>query len=147
MLVPSDYYEPTILKDQVLSPCLAGQSQPLCRQYTYPDTRNLFPTAWSDYAERPDGGTDVYSWEDDPNVLSELGSRRLASLARWQPELDYRVDLAEPGKHVLAVAFFTPGGEDAINGTKYIGVTTPDRGDQRKYGRGRLIQRRVHPCD
>jgi hypothetical protein len=32
----------------------------------------------------------------------------LATIAKWQPELDFPIDLNKPGKHVLAVAFFTP---------------------------------------
>ena len=44
-------------------------------------------------------------------------------MARWQPELEYEVPLNEPGKHAIAVAFFTP--ED-VNGTHVIEVTAKD---------------------
>ena len=41
----------------------------------------------------------------------------MVTLARWQPELEFDVDLQEPGKHVLAIAFFTP---DEVNGTRKV---------------------------
>ncbi len=95
-MVPNEYYEPTLLKEQELEPCLAGaagRGVPYCRHFVYPDVSS-FPTGWADYAERPGGGGgQVYSWEDDPNVLAELGSRKLATMARWQPELEFPVRL------------------------------------------------------
>lgn len=73
---------------------------------------------------RPGGSlADVYAWGDRPEILEEIGSRKLATLARWQPELQYEIDLNNPGKHVLAVAFFTPEG---VNGTAAIDVVAKD---------------------
>ena len=41
----------------------------------------------------------------------------MVTIARWQPELEFDVDLQQPGKHVLAIAFFTP---DEVNGTRKV---------------------------
>ncbi len=63
-LVPTEYSEPSLLKEQVLEPCLArgrtgsgedSGTAPFCRHYVYPDVSS-FPTGWSYYAEIPGGG-------------------------------------------------------------------------------------------
>lgn len=109
VLLPAEYYEPSILKQDVFEPCLAGETSEYCRHYSYPDLA-AFRKTYSSNAERPGGGTDVYAWSEKPELLAELGTPRLASVAKWQPELQYPVELDEPGKHVLAIVFFTPNG-------------------------------------
>ena len=47
----------------------------------------------------------------------------MASIAKWQDELEYTVDLDTPGKHVLAVVFFTPEG---TSGDTELAVSTSD---------------------
>lgn len=108
VFIPREYYEPGILKEDVYEPCLAGQVLPYCRHYSYPDL-SAHPRTYSTQSNRPGGGPEVYSWSDNMEVLAELGTSKLASLAgKWQPELVYPVQLNAPGKHVLAVVFFTP---------------------------------------
>lgn len=86
-----------------------------------------YPTGWSDFARRPGGSAgDVYAWGDKPEILGELETRKLATLARWQPELEYDV-AGSPGKHVVAVVFFTPEG---VNGTKSIDVSAKDNDEE-----------------
>ena len=41
VFLPREYYEPSILKEDVFQPCLAGETLPYCRQYTYPDLGNF----------------------------------------------------------------------------------------------------------
>ena len=57
VLVPNEYYEPSLLREDVFQPCMAGsrQSEPYCKHYAYPDVSE-FPIGWADYAERPGGG-------------------------------------------------------------------------------------------
>ena len=61
-------------------------------------------------SERPGGSGSPYTIQDiDQSILTELETPAgLATIAKWQPELDFPIDLNKPGKHVLAVAFFTP---------------------------------------
>lgn len=96
VLVPNEYYEPRLLNEDVYDACLAGEQLPYCRQYSYPDITQ-FPTGWSDGNARRPGGSnnDVYAWGDRPEVLGELGTRKLATVARWQPQLEYEVPLQE----------------------------------------------------
>ena len=61
-------------------------------------------------------------------VLAELGTSKLASLARWQPELVYPVQLNSPGKHVLAVVFFTP---DKLNPNATTELIVNAEGDRK----------------
>ena len=156
VLIPQEYYEPRILKQDVYAPCLAGQTLPYCRHYSYPDLA-AFPKTygnfnWKTYrhfsyfeksilkniikkefeniffsflffslisfffqkgasgSERPGGSGSPYTIQDiDQSILTELETPAgLATIAKWQPELDFPIDLNKPGKHVLAVAFFTP---------------------------------------
>ena len=97
------------------------------RHYSYPDLA-AYPKTYARDAERPGGGTDVYAWSDNPEILAELGTTRLASVAKWQPETVYPIDLENPGKHVLAVAFFTPKGTNP-NATTEISVLAKDAED------------------
>ena len=125
VLVPKEYFEPLILKEDIYESCLAGVTLPYCMQYGYPDV-SQHPTALSEqHSQRPGGSLgDVY-WLDRQDIADEVGTggQKMATLARWQPELEFDVDLQEPGKHVLAIAFFTP---DEVNGTKTIGVSAKD---------------------
>ena len=124
VFLPREYYEPSILKEDVFQPCLAGETLPYCRHYTYPDVAE-FPKTYSNDAELPGGAPNTFGWTDDPAILAELGTSKLASVAKWQPELVYPVDLNKPGKHVLAVAFFTPGGINETVATE-LAVTAQD---------------------
>lgn len=115
------------MNDDIYDACLAGETLPYCRQYAYPDVQQ-FPTGRSDSNTRRPGGSnnDVYEWGDKPEVLNELGTRKLATVARWQPELEYEVPLNQPGKHALAVNFFTP---ENVNGTHTLDITAKDNED------------------
>jgi hypothetical protein len=134
VFVPREYYEPAILKEDVYTPCIAGEVLPYCRHYSYPDLP-AHPRVYSSQSSRPGGGPDVYSWSDNMDVLAELGTSKLASLARWQPELVYPVQVNTPGKHVLAVVFFTPGQLNP-NATAEIGVNV--EGDRKSIIRNSL---------
>ena len=110
VLIPQEYYEPRILKQNVYQPCLAGVTLPYCRHYSYPDLA-AFPKTYGTSAGRPgDSFGNVYKWgENDPELTAELETPQgMGVIAKWQPQLDFPIDLNNPGKHVLAVAFFTP---------------------------------------
>ena len=123
-MLPREYYEPSILKEDVYEPCLAEETLAYCRHYSYPDLAE-FPKTYSTDAEQP-GGYASYAWEDNQlgsqDILVELETSKLASMATWQPELIYPINLNQPGEHALVVAFFTPKG---INDTgANLAVTT-----------------------
>lgn len=46
VLLPRQYYEPSILKENVYEPCLAGETLPICRHYSYPEMGG-FPKTFS----------------------------------------------------------------------------------------------------
>ena len=48
VLIPQEYYEPRILKQDVYAPCLAGQTLPYCRHYSYPDLA-AFPKTYGNF--------------------------------------------------------------------------------------------------
>ena len=85
-MVPKEYYDPTILKEDVYVPCLAGQTLPLCAHYTYPD---LFgnPQVMSTDAQIPGRGDEPYGVEGRDDLLSELQTRKLTPVANYQPNV------------------------------------------------------------
>ena len=108
VLLPNEYKEPSILKEDVYEPCLAGEISAYCRHYSYPNLA-AFPITYSTNAERP-GGSGPYTFQDDKGILSEMENPTLAEIAKYQDELEYPMELDQLGKHVLAVVFFTPEG-------------------------------------
>ena len=51
-----------------------------------------------------------------------------SSIAKWQPEISYPVELDKPGKHVMTVVFFTPEGISP-DGTE-LAVSAGDHGGE-----------------
>ena len=72
-MVPREYSEPSILKQDVFEPCLAGETLPYCRHYSYPDLA-AFPKTYSQDAERPGGGG-PYKYENQ-DILAALGKKK-----------------------------------------------------------------------
>jgi len=85
-LVPKEYYDPTILKEDVYVPCLAGQTLPLCAHYTYPDLYGN-PQVMSTDAQIPGRGDEPYGVEGREDLLSELQTRKLTPVANYQPNV------------------------------------------------------------
>ena len=75
VMLPNDYKEPVILKSDVHNPCMAGDSSTgLCRKYAYPEATQ--PVAY-----QPQNPSSPYTWNDKPDILRELGSRQLTTIA------------------------------------------------------------------
>lgn len=70
MLLPSAYYEGTLLTQNITSPCLAQDSDQLCVQYGYPDLEERFPYTWgsSGYVVGADGAQEPVAVLDDEQV-------------------------------------------------------------------------------
>ena len=85
-MVPKEYYDPTILKEDVYVPCLAGQTLPLCAHYTYPDLYGN-PQVMSTDAQIPGRGDEPYGVEGRDDLLSELQTRKLTPVANYQPNV------------------------------------------------------------
>ena len=66
-------------------PCLARKTLPLCRHYTYPE---LSGHPLSDDPELPGGGGATVYTVDDADLLEELQTPRLATVAQWQPKVN-----------------------------------------------------------
>ena len=85
VLVPKEYYEPTILKEDVYVPCLASQTLPLCGHYNYPSVDG-YPKVMSAEAKIPGRVEDPYGVQDQ-NLLTELETPKLATIASYQPRV------------------------------------------------------------
>ena len=71
VLVPKEYFEPLILKEDIYDSCLAGATLPYCMQYGYPDI-SQHPTALSEqHSQRPGGSLgDVYWFDRQASKMS-----------------------------------------------------------------------------
>ena len=89
-MVPKEYYDPTILKEDVYVPCLAGDQNgeilPLCAHYTYPELygQNQVMSTESKIPGRSDVPYGVQGRED---LLGELQTRKLTTVANYQPKV------------------------------------------------------------
>ena len=88
MLVPKEYYDPTILKEDVYVPCLAGQTLPICAHYTYPDLRG-HPTVMSTDSRIPGTRGDTpYGVQGRDDLLEELQTEKLTMVANYQTKVN-----------------------------------------------------------
>ena len=89
-MVPKEYYDPTILKEDVYVPCLAGDRRgeilPLCAHYTYPELygQNQVMSTESKIPGRDDV---PYGSQVTDDLLGELQTRKLTSVANYQPKV------------------------------------------------------------
>ena len=89
-MVPKEYYDPTILKEDVYVPCLAGDQNgeilPLCAHYTYPELygQNQIMSTESKIPGRSDVPYGVQGREE---LLGELQTRKLTTVANYQPKV------------------------------------------------------------
>ena len=89
-MVPKEYYDPTILKEDVYVPCLAGDLNgeilPLCAHYTYPELYGQNQVMSTD--SKIPGRSDVpYGVQGREDLLGELQTRKLTTIANYQPKV------------------------------------------------------------
>ena len=86
VLLPNEYTEPRILKQDVRAPCLRDRAeQDFCREYVYP-TVDQFPSVDSRDAVNPSGAR-YYPYTGQPEDLPNTGVEHVVQIANYQPEL------------------------------------------------------------
>ncbi|KAK7100839.1 laminin subunit alpha-like isoform X2 [Littorina saxatilis] len=108
VLIPQDFYEATVLQQQVTSPCEVPGDPGPCLHYQYPDLVG--------YPFVP--GIEGYNYVDqervkinlypDSNVTTELGTKGLGHLNPDQTSFTLDLVVPDKGLYVLVVAYHNP---------------------------------------
>ncbi|XP_014209765.1 laminin subunit alpha isoform X2 [Copidosoma floridanum] len=136
VLLPSEYYEASILTHEVSLPCEIGY-QGLCRHFAYP---NLSPfdsvTGAGGYLEENNARSPPTEYLSEEETLFEMDeSHRLPLLNDAQRRINFEFAVAKPGPHVLVISYVTPFNDDARTATVFVETNTMDRG-----------KATLHPC-
>ena len=115
VLLPEDYYNPTILQETVSEPCRDNQEAGLlCRHYSYPRLDNTWPIARGQSAYNEDGSTVDTRTYADHDLLRRLKTDGvMATIDPTNSKVLMDLDVSKAGKYVLVVLYSNPSDEDA----------------------------------
>ena len=117
VLLPTEYTEPRILRQDIRDPCLRDGSQDFCREYVYP-MADQFSGVDSKDAMNP-SGAGFYPYTGPAEDIERVGADHVVQIANFQPELKWTDVPSKGGAHVVVLGYFTP---NPMNGTK-LGVS------------------------
>lgn len=106
VLLPSEYYEASILTQDVSTPCHIGD-RGLCRHYGYPNL-TPFDTVIASNSFTDESKNTPVEFFDDEDALREWGLNRLPMINDNQPKLYFDVPISKPGPYVLVITYVTP---------------------------------------
>lgn len=123
VLLPAEYYEATILTEDVNIPCEIG-FMGLCRHYGYPNL-TLFDSVHGagGFLSKEGARESVSQYLTDSETLDELGEDKLPLIKDDQKELHFELRITKPGPHVLVITYVTLRDE---NSTSSIAVEAND---------------------
>ncbi|KAJ8668735.1 hypothetical protein QAD02_010398 [Eretmocerus hayati] len=120
VLLPADYYEASILTQEVSQPCTVGYKG-LCRHYAYPSLASF------NSARAGDDSLGVYL--DDQDTLDEIGETRLPLVDQRQNKIGLELRVSNPGPHVLLVMYVSPtDAPDNHTSTLLVETNSADKG-------------------
>ncbi|ALC44510.1 LanA [Drosophila busckii] len=107
VLLPSAYYEASILTRHIANPCELGHMD-LCRHYKYASV-NVFEPANTPFLmgdnNKPTKPTDVYSDSEHFEIVSHVGE--IPVLSDKQKELNYIVDVPHSGRYIFVIDYIS----------------------------------------
>lgn len=112
VLLPGEYYEATILTQQVNIPCTVGHDG-LCRHYGYPElskfdsVQGIGGFVGSNNARIP-----LSEFLEDPKTLAVIGGNKLPLINNKQEEIHYEFRISKPEPHVFVITYVTTPDED-----------------------------------
>ncbi|XP_051171945.1 laminin subunit alpha [Leptopilina boulardi] len=115
VLLPAEYYEATILTEDVNIPCEIGYLG-LCRHYGYPNL-TLFNSVHGAGGFLSKNGVreSVEQYLTDRETLDEIEEERLPLISNEQNEVNFEMRITKPGAHVLVVTYITPKEENSTS--------------------------------
>ncbi|KAK2708492.1 hypothetical protein QYM36_014189 [Artemia franciscana] len=108
VMLPSAYYEASVLQQRVANPCSIAGNGDLCKHYSYPSLSS-FDAIRGEAAYVDDGETRSRAiLFDDYSTLQFLDLSRASVINENQPEIHLDMRLQKPGRYVLVISYFTP---------------------------------------
>lgn len=132
VILPLEYYEATILTQDVTIPCEIG-SQGLCRRFGYPslDTFDLV-LGTGGYTNRNNVRNPLTIYSDDDEALGVLNENEMPLISDQQNPIHFEHRVTKPGPYVLVVSYFTDKNNRG-NGTSNVAV------DINGNGKGKVV--------
>ncbi|EFN79905.1 laminin subunit alpha [Harpegnathos saltator] len=113
VLLPSEYYEGTILTQDVNMPCEIGYKG-LCRHYGYPNLMRFdLVRGAGGFITEENLRISLTDHLTDQEVLQEIGEDKIPLINGQQEEILFELRISKPGPHVLVVTYVTPRDEQA----------------------------------
>ncbi|XP_023289722.1 laminin subunit alpha, partial [Orussus abietinus] len=111
VLLPAEYYEATILTQEVNIPCEVGY-RGLCRHFGYPNLTQ-FDSVQGEGGFRSEFNSRIPLTEyfTDQETLEELGESQVPMVNEKQEEIHFELRISKPGPYVLILTYVTPGNE------------------------------------
>ncbi|XP_038057388.1 laminin subunit alpha-like isoform X2 [Patiria miniata] len=129
VLIPSAYYEATILQQRVSEPCIAGIHQERCNYYTYPMADFFYVVRGINGYYEIDSTNVPATHFLDQDILLEIGVPDLAVMDTQHKNILLNVPISESGDYVFVYEYYG-GGPGVQTGTVEVLV---QGGTQRGY--------------
>ncbi|CAK9798131.1 Laminin subunit alpha [Anthophora quadrimaculata] len=132
VLLPSEYYEATILTQDVNIPCEVGHKG-LCRHYGYPNlTRFDSVHGAGGFLGESNVRMPLTEYFTDRDILREIDTDEVPLINDRQEEIHFDLRISKPGPHVLLVTYVTPRDENTTS-TLLIEANTVGKGKATLY--------------
>ncbi|KAH0550044.1 laminin subunit alpha [Cotesia glomerata] len=134
VLLPAEYYEATILTQDVDLPCEVGQKS-LCRHYDYPNL-NYFDSVHGSggFLNTESGRFPLTEYFTDHDVLNEINQDEIPLINEQQKRILFEFRVSKPGSYILLVTYVTAR-KDTSTSTLLIEVNGSPQG-----------KATIHPC-
>ncbi|PBC25348.1 Laminin subunit alpha [Apis cerana cerana] len=134
VLLPSEYYEATILTQNVNIPCEIGYKG-LCRHYGYPNLM-MFDSVHGagGFLNENNVRIPLSEYFTDRDILYEIDKDEVPLINEKQEEIHFDLRISKPGPHVLLVTYVTP---------KYENTTSTLLIEANTLGKGKVT---LYPC-
>ncbi|XP_031783644.1 laminin subunit alpha [Nasonia vitripennis] len=133
VLLPSEYYEASVLTQDVNKPCEMG-SKELCRHFAYPNL-TMFDSVrgTGGYIGENDERNHMTEYFSDPEVLNEINESEMPLINDKQKKIHFELTISKPGQYVLVVTYITPPQHDGKTTNIIIEANTMDKGKATLY--------------
>ncbi|XP_029032401.2 laminin subunit alpha [Osmia bicornis bicornis] len=132
VLLPSEYYEATILTQDVNIPCEVG-SKGLCRHYGYPNLTKFDSVHGAGgFLNENNVRIPLTEYFTERDILREVNRDELPLINDRQEEIHFDLRISKPVPHVLLVLYVTPKDENSTS-TLLIEANTVGKGKATLY--------------
>lgn len=108
VLLPAEYYEASILTQEVSTPCVIGY-RGLCRHYAYPSLTSFDSVlGYGGYVADSGGKSPLTEYLTDEETLFEVGESKLPVINDAQTSIQFDLTVAKPGPYVLVLSYVSP---------------------------------------